>query len=575
MPHINVWDLGRVRTITSVLVRHGFSQLVRLAGLEVEGEPVDVKLPLARRLRMVLSDLGPTFVKLGQVLSVRPDIVPPDVIEELSLLQDQVTPAPFEAVKTILEEELGGPLSERFSYFEETPLASASIAQVHRATLLDGRTVAVKVQRPGIEAAIRSDLHILYSMASLLVGRLELPGLYSPEDIVTEFDTALSTELDFLQEARAARRFAANFEDHPDITAPEIHLEYSSRRVLVMELLDGESLSALLGRGGSGRRLDEAESKVVMHRVMEATWLQVFEHGFFHGDPHPGNIMRLADGRVAFLDFGLTGRITREMQDVVMTIFTGLIFQDADTVAMTLFRAGATESAVDLKGFRSEIQRLMAKYHGASLRDLGAQSTLTELVGVAARYRIRLVPEYAVLARAVSLIDGLARELIPDVDIVQEVRPYAMRLMGQRLSPERISGDAVRGLQQAQIALQDVPLQFNQLLLDLERGNIRLSTIDPESAELRRVIHWAGLRLAIALCAASTVLSGAILMSVWAPAPLGIPLMALVGMGMLMGGGVLFSALVVHILVAERIHPREWKRRVIALLRFFTNSSRE
>ncbi len=575
MPHINVWDLGRVRTITSVLVRHGFSQLVRLAGLEVEGEPVDVKLPLARRLRMVLSDLGPTFVKLGQVLSVRPDIVPPDVIAELSLLQDQVTPASFAAITTILEEELGGALSDRFLHFEEIPLASASIAQVHRATLLDGRTVAVKVQRPGIETAIRSDLHILYSMASLLAGRLELPGLYSLEDIVAEFDTALSTELDFLQEARAGLRFAENFADHPDITAPEIYLEHSSRRMLVMALLEGESLSALLGRGGTERRLDEAESTAVMHRVMEATWLQVFEHGFFHGDPHPGNMMRLSDGRVAFLDFGLTGRISREMQDVVMTIFTGLVFQDADTVAMTLFRAGATESAVDLKGFRSEIQRLMTKYHGVSLRDLGAQSTLTELVGIAAQYRIRLVPEYAVLARAVSLVDGLARELIPDVDIVQEVRPYAVRLMSQRLSPERISGDAVRGLQQAQLALQDVPLQLNQLLLDLERGNIRLSTVDPEAAELRRAIHWAGLRLAVALCAASIVLSGAILISVWAPAPFGIPLMALVGVGMLLSGGFLFSALIMHILVAERIHPREWRRRALGLLRFFTSSHRE
>lgn len=564
MPHINVQDLGRIRRIAAVLVRHGFGHLVRLAGLEVEGAPLDEKLPMARRLRMVLSDLGPTFVKLGQVLSVRPDIVSQDIIAELSLLQDRVPPAPFEKVRASLEADLGATLSERFRDFEEKPLASASMAQVHRAVLADGRAVAVKVQRPGIEEAIRSDLHILYSMAHLLTGRVELPAMYSLVEIVQEFDAALTDELDFLQEARAARRFRTNFRDVPGITAPQVHVEASTRRVLVMELLEGQPISALLGRGGAPRELSEDDGRALMKKVTEATYQQVFEHGFFHGDPHPGNMMLLDDGRLAFIDFGLTGRITREMQDTIMSIFTGLVFQDADAVAMALLRAGATDGPVDVKAFRAEIARLMAKYHGASLKELSETSTLTELVTVSSRHRIRLVPEYAVLARAVSLIDGLARELIADVDIVAEVRPYAVRMVGSRLSPERLSGEAFRSLQQAQIALRDVPLQLNQLMLDLEGGRLRIEAIDPESEALRRSVHFAGLRLAAATCGAATLLSGALLLGLLGASPAG-----LLGLMMMAAGAFTFAGLVLHTLVAERIHPRELRKVVVGVVRFF------
>jgi ubiquinone biosynthesis protein len=569
MPHINVQDLRRIRHIAAVLVRHGFGQLVRQAGIEVEGESIAQKLPLARRLRMVLSDLGPTFVKLGQVLSVRPDIVPQDVIDELSLLQDRVPPASFDEIRAILESELGGSVAERFAEIDEVPLASASIAQVHRAVLISGEEVAVKIQRPGIEEAIRSDLHILYSMAHLMTGRVTLPAIYSPVEIVQEFDAALTDELDFLQEARAARRFRNNFRDLPEIYAPQIYGELSSRRVLIMELLRGQPLSALLGRGGAPRVLSEADGEALMKHVIEATYQQVFEHGFFHGDPHPGNLMRLDDGRLAFIDFGLTGRITREMQDTIMTIFTGLVFQDADSVAMALLGVGATDGPVDVKAFRAEIARLMVKYHGASLRDLSDRSTLTELVATASRHRIRLVPEYAVLARAVSLIDGLARELISDVDIIAEVQPYALRMVGSRLSPERLSGEALRSLQQAQLALRDVPLHLNQLMLDLEGGRLRIEAVDPEADALRVAVRFAGMRVAVATAGASCLLSGALLLGLSGMSPGG-----LLGLLMMAGGAATFFGLLLHTLVAERIHPRELRKVAVGVIRFFRSRPR-
>lgn len=560
MPHVNVRDLPRIREIGAVLARHGFGQAARLAGLDVEGEPLGARLPFGRRLRMVLSDLGPTFVKVGQILSVRPDIVPVDVMEELATLQDHVPPAPFDEVRQVLEDELGGSLEERFQLFDERPIASASIAQVHRAILHDGTEVAVKVQRPGIEGRIRSDLHILYSLAHLLTGRLDLPGLYTPVGIVREFDAALTQELDFLQEGRAAMRFRACFADNRDITAPLIHEQWSTRRVLVMELLRGRRIHELQGT---------PDAEAAMRKVIDATYAQVFEHGFFHGDPHPGNLLILDDGRLAYLDFGISGHLTNEMQDTLVQVFLALVQRDAESLALSLYRSGATEGRVDLKGFRAEIARMMTKYHGVSLEELSDRASLVEFVQVASRFRIRLVPEYAVLARATSLLDGLARQMLPHADIVEVVRPYAQRLVGSRLAPERLTGDALRLLQHAQVAARDVPIQLNQLMMDLERGNIQITTRSLESAELREDIRHAGLRIALALVAVGFGLSATELLVAWQPAPMGmalLPVAAVVALLMAMGS---LWVLGLHAMAAARLHPREWRRRLVAVARFF------
>ena len=564
MAHINIHDLPRLREITGVLVRHGFGSLVRTAGLEgALGAPAaDSAVPFARRLRMVLAELGPTFVKLGQVLSVRPDIVPADVIAELETLQESVEPAPWDEVAEILRKELGEPVEQRFLEFDTTPLASASIAQVHRAVLSTGEPVAVKVQRPGIEARIGSDLHILYTLARLLEGRLDLPGLYTPVGIVREFEAAMVQELDFLQEARAAAIFRRNFAKSPDVVVPHVYESCSTRRVMVMELMVGRSFRTLA-------HADRADVDAGMQKLIDATYLQVFEHGFFHGDPHPGNLMLLDDGRLAFLDFGLTGRLTSEMQDTVVALFVGLVFHDAEAVTLTLYRAGATEGRVDLKGFKRAVERLMTKYHGATLQELGQTASLVELVDTAARFRIKLVPEFVVLVRTAGILDGIARSLLPDVDIVERLRPWAQKLVGHRFSPERLSTAAVRVLQHAQMAFQDVPLQLNQLLLDLERGNLSIRAVDPGADELRREVRQAGMRIAVALSAGALLLSGVALLAplTWVLGLWVIPLV--LGLLLASAGALLFVAMVGHYLVASRIDPGDLRRQALAVLRFF------
>jgi ubiquinone biosynthesis protein len=564
--HIQVGDLPRITEIARVLAKHGFGHRVRQAGIEAPGdEAIDVRMPVGRRIRMVLTDLGPTFVKFGQILSVRPDIVPRDIMLELQALQSEVPPAPFAAVRAILEEELGGTLEERFLTFDEAPIASASIAQVHRAVLQDGREVAVKVQRPDIERVIRSDVHILYTLARLVTGRIEIPGLYTPVGIVQEFETAIHMELDFVQEAKACEQFRDNFETSSDVQAPQVHSRWSTRRVLVMQLLPGKRISDL--------HRENVDGRAFMRKLIGSVYEQVFEHGFFHGDPHPGNLLLMPDGAIAFLDFGLTGRLTAEMQDTLINCFVGAVFQDAETVALSIYRAGATEERVDLKRFRSDIERLMTKYHGAKLSELKERASMVEFIETAARFKIRLPPEYAVLARMGSIIDGMATEFLPDVDIVEEVRPLAQKLLTKRFAPERMGTDALKLAQLAQIAVRDVPTQLGQLMLDLQRGNVQIATVDRESPALREEIRHAGFRISMALTILAASVSAAILVTPWEP--LGLPLRTVFGLFLGMTSVVLFAALVLHTLVASAIHPRDLIVRTIAVVRFFFGGSRD
>ena len=560
MPHVDVRDLGRVREISKVLARHGFGSALQAIGLS-SGPVEEDGRPWAVRARNVLVDLGPTFVKLGQVLSVRPDLVPPELIAELQKLQDQVPPAPWEEVLELIEDELHAELGTRFTDFAPVPDASASIAQVHRATLTDGREVAVKVQRPGIKATLKSDLHILTSLAHLAEGTIEVPGLYTPVAIVQEFEQALRSELDFLTEADHCERFRALIADDPRLAAPVVHRGLSTSRLLVMERLEGVPLSTI---GPDDPRADS-----LVQTLIEATFSQVFDHGFFHGDPHPGNLFVLDDGRLAWLDFGLCGTLTRQMQDTLIACFTSMIFEDAETLAFTVYQAGGTDGRVDLRAFRAEIERLMAKYHGASLAELGDRASLIEFVSVAAQYRIRLRPEFAVLARASSLVDGIVRTLVPNDDIIERLRPQAMRLAAERMQPERVAADLLKLAAQTRGGLRELPTHLNQLMTDLQSGTLEIRTRDPESEVLRDALRDGVLRVTLALCAMALLVSGSVLIAAWGPTVLGLPVVGALGLICLCSAVLLWVGLVTHTLVGEHLRFRALRRRFAGLVRFF------
>jgi ubiquinone biosynthesis protein len=569
MPHIDVHDLGRIRRIATVLARHGFGGLMDGsfgAGSSESPEGAQATAPWAVRLREVVVELGPTFVKMGQVLSVRPDILPAALVNEFQKLQDEVPPVSWLEAKAVLEGELGQPVEEVFRSVNPEPVASASIAQVHLGVRKDGRTIAIKVQRPGIRDIIESDLHILYSTARLLEGRVALPGVYTPVAIVQEFEAAIHQELDFFLEARNGERFGANFREHEKVVVPKIHRDLSGSKVLVMDRLDGRPLSTL--RAGD-ERVESA-----MDVLLDATLTQVFEHGFFHGDPHPGNLLVQDDGCLAYLDFGLCGTLTPEMRDTIITIFVALVFRDADTVAHTAYRIGAVEGRVDLREFRGEIARLMDKYHGATLKDLSQAASLVEFIEVVTRYRIRLPPEYAVLARAASLVDGILRQLVPDSDIVARVEPHARRLMARQLSPEKLSADALKVLVQAQASLKGLPSQLDQVLTDLERGRLELVTRDPDASRLRRTIAAAGLQTALGTCAAGALITGAILLQAWGPVVGGVPVAGWLGVIFLVGAAVTWATLWVYALITSQLQPGDLRRGAVGVVRFFLGGRR-
>lgn len=576
MAHIDVRDLGRLTAIGAVLARHGFGGLFRsaigarapeLAEATSNGEAGPATAPWAVRVRSVLVELGPTFVKLGQVLSVRPDIVPQALIDELRTLQDDVPPEPWDAVRPAIEEELARPIDTFFESFEPTCVASASIAQVHFAVLRDGSPVAVKVQRPGIRQVIRSDLHILYTLAHLVEGQIQLPGVYTPVAIVQEFESAILQELDFLQEASAAERFRKNFEKDPGIGAPRVHRPLCSSRLLVMDRVVGTPLSALTR--------EDKRTPELMRRLVDATLRQVFDHGFFHGDPHPGNLFCTEDGRLLFLDFGLCGTLTAEMRDVLVTSLASLVFQDAETLALTIYRVGGLEGHVDLRAFRSEIERLMHKYRGASLRQLSTHASLVEVIELASRYKIRLLPEYAILARAASIIDGMLRGLLPDEDPVELVRPFTARMVSERMAPDRMANDALRMLVQAQGSLRGLPVQVQQLLTDLERGQLTIRTRDQEAEGLREAVRDAAFRLSLALCAMALLTSGALLLATWSPQPYGIPIMAVAGIFLTVTAVMLWLGLVAHTLLGEQLRLRSLRRLSLGVARFFFGGRRQ
>jgi len=503
-------DVQRLARITSVLARHGFSAFALRVGLRTreteegaaEGGGVDPRrdpADAARRFREMLEELGPTFVKVGQILSTRPDVLPPPFIAELQRLQDAAPAIEFEAVRSAIEEGLGRSIDTAFAHVEPEPLASASMAQTHVARLHDGREVVVKVQRPGIGDTMRSDLDLLHVFARLLEATVHEMDLYAPGDIVRALDEALSAELDFLGEAANLERFAANFADVPGVHVPALVRSHTTRTIMTMERVIGTKVSALAP--------DDPAAERTALQLIEALYLQIFRFGFFHGDPHPGNLFVTPDGEVAFIDFGLCGWLSPRQREDLVTLIIASLSGDADGLARVLLRMGQPRGHVSLRAFTDEVESIRARYLKRNLREIDLTGFVEECIDAAQRHQIRIASDYAILSKAAVTLEGVIRQLAPDLDLAEHVQPYSQRLVRDHYAPDQLLRGAITSLGQLRTALREVPDQVGQVLMDLESGHLELKVRNEPLQHLGRELNLQTTRLLMGLLAAALTLA--------------------------------------------------------------------
>lgn len=494
-------DLNRVRQIAVIAARYGFADLFERSGLfarlgtkeRPEPSPEARRVSAARRFRDLLNELGPTYIKLGQVLSTRADLLPAEIIDELATLQDRVPPIPIEVVREQLANAFGKKPEELFKEIDPTPLAAASIAQVHRAVTLDGEAVVIKVQRPNVGEHVRADLSVLRYIAKALEAVVEEVGVYSPSGIVDEFDRAIHEELDFLNEATNTRAFHQNHLGRPYIRIPRVYEELSSRTVLTLEYIDGQRLSAA--------QLDTASRQQLATNIVKGAFAQLFEDGLFHGDPHPGNMLVLPDATLCLLDFGLVGRVSHQMQQTLISLILAVALKDADSVATLLYRVGVPDGRANLVGFRNDIDGILGHYLPKELKDINAKNLLRDLLDLAVKYRIKVPREYAILSRAAISTEGVLRSLYPDMNIGEVALPFAKKLLAGRYDPNQLQGGLMKGLLRLQNVASELPLQLQQIMLDLESGKFAVTVRAEQFDEINRSLRALGIVAFFGLCA--------------------------------------------------------------------------
>jgi ubiquinone biosynthesis protein len=424
-------DLGRVQEIAAVLLRYGFGDIVRRLGIALHwkeaGQPVQLDSP--QRIRRALQELGPTFVKLGQILATRVDLFAPEWIKELEKLQDQAPPAPFGEVRAQLIEDLGRPPEELFAGFDAEPLAAGSIAQVHRARFADGTELAIKVRRPGIVPVVEADLRLLARLAETLEAKFPDFARFRPREVVRQFIATMRRELDLAAECRNAERVAANFREHPEIVVPKVYWDWTGERVNVQAYVDGTPSRdpAAVEAAGLDRRL-------LAHRGAQAMLKMVLEDGFFHADPHPGNLFYLPGNRVAFIDFGMTGHLSERRRNQLVQLLNGLVERDADSVVDILLEwAGAAQ--VDAEKLALDVDAFIDRYHGLPLHELRMGAMLADLTGLLREHRLGLPPDLALVLKACVTLETYGRELDPGFDMVGEAAPFRRAATLERFGP--------------------------------------------------------------------------------------------------------------------------------------------
>ncbi len=510
-------NIRRLHQIITVLIKYGFGGLVKemklfpyIAVFErilfFKKARSKRELSIPQRIRMVLEELGPTFVKLGQVVSTRADLLPPDWVEEFKKLQDMVSPSPFEEIKQVVEKSFNAPISTRFSNFDEIPVASASIAQVHYATLLDGPTVAVKVKRPAIERVIEADISVMYTVARLLDKYIPQVNRYRLIEVVDEFSRIIHKELDFMVEGANINRFHKIFEGDPTVQIPKVYWDCTTPEVLILERMHGTPI-------------DEADKikelgldvKKIAKNSIKAFFKQVFEFGVFHADLHPGNIFVRDDGTIIYLDFGIIGRLDHKLRRYLASMLFYLLRQDYYRMAMIHREMGLISREVDIHEFEDALRDITEPIFGRKLENIDIPGLLMKLLQTARRFHMKLQPNLLLLQKSLVIIEGVGRQLCPDINMWEVARPLIYRWMiNEKISPGKIFKREREKAEGLIDVAANAPFQLSSLLSRILEDDVKVGFVHHKLDTLTREIDNLGQRVAIALIIASLVIGSAL-----------------------------------------------------------------
>ncbi|WP_163881876.1 ABC1 kinase family protein [Paenibacillus favisporus] len=513
---LRIRHTGRYREIAMALMRHGFGYIVEELGLfqmmSIPRRWITHETPqtktLGERIRLVLEDLGPTFVKLGQLASTRSDLLPEPIILELIKLQDQVPPFSSESAKGIIEQELDDAIEDIFSWFEESPIAAASIGQVHLAKLKTGEDVAVKVQRPGALQMVVRDLEILRDLTALAEKRWVWVKQYQIARLVEEFASSMRAELDYTQEGRNAEKIALQFQNDETVCIPRIFWQYTSSRVMTMEYVRGISLSHQEELVAKGYDLKETAEKLV-----ESMLHQIFIEGFFHADPHPGNLLVRKDGSLAYLDFGMVGRLSEEMKDHLSSLIIALMRKNTDSMVRAVLRLGMMPEDGDIRELRRDLDSLREQYYNIPFSEISMGTALNDLFAVAQRHKVMIPPDLTLLGKALLTMEGVIEKLDPTLSIIDMAEPFGRKLIKDRFSTRNLRKKLLGGAAGLAEALFDLPDQARQISSLISKGKLKVEISVPEMEALMRKLDQISNRLSfsIVLLAFSIIMVGLII----------------------------------------------------------------
>ena len=530
-------DIGRINEIAGVLIRHGMGDTVRRMGLADKLERAghvlkwDSAADLARieppvQVRLAMEELGPTFVKLGQILAGRADLFGPEWIAEFQRLHSHVPAVPLDDLRAQLRADLGGEPETVFARFDVAPLAAASIAQVHRAQLHDGTEVVVKIRRPGILDVIEADLRLLDRLAGLAEANLPVLKLYRPRQLVLEFARSLRRELDLAAECRNAERVAANFAAVPQVVIPRVHWAHTGERVNTQDFIDGmagDQLEQLTPEAGFDRSL-------LAQRGAHAVLKMILEDGFFHADPHPGNLFYLPGNRIAFIDFGMVGRLSSQRREEVLQLLLGLVERDAQAVVDVLMDWAGDEHGLNREQLEAGIEAFVDQYHGTPLAQLSLSQMVIDVTTLLREHHLALPSDLTLLIKAFITLEGMGRGLNPGFHMATEALPLLRELARARYQPQAMLTRGWKTLRRALSIAEQLPQDLSRLLRNARRGHVSVAI---ELAHLKRVgdqIDRAANRLAMALVIAALIIGSSIVMNVQGgPTLFGLPAFGFLG----------------------------------------------